>query len=88
MSIMYLVVEENEDTATVEFIDSDTQLTTKRQINIYGLDEAGKHERFTSHERAFVHRIGINMIKPEPEQTTVLPPEEPLPNTDEPQLAV
>jgi hypothetical protein len=86
MSIMYLVVEENEDTATVEFIDSETQLTTRRQINIYGLDEAGKHERFTSHERAFVHRIGINMIKPE--ETTVLPPEEPLPNTDEPQLAV
>lgn len=76
MTIEYIVISETPDEAIVEFVDSETQLSSRRSINIRDLDEAGKLDRFESHKRTFTHRLGLGIIKKE--ESTPDPVADPL----------
>lgn len=85
MASAIIVIEEKDGQATVEFVDSDTKLSSQRTINIVGLDEEGRYQRYADHERTFNHRLAIGMIK-EQEPTQGIPPgleEEPEEETEE-----
>jgi len=77
MTIEYIIISENENVASLEFVDSETQISTQREINIFGLTEDEKYERYESHKKAFTYRLSLNMFKlpgveePIPEQPPI-----------------
>ena len=82
MTAGYYVVDEKDDYSIVEYVDSETKASYVRHINTFGLSLEQKHERYESHERAFVHRVGIGMYKPEPTTPTM---EEPALSSPQPE---
>jgi saccharopine dehydrogenase-like NADP-dependent oxidoreductase len=69
MAVTYIILEEANGSANVEFIDSETQLSQIRNINTLGATEEEKLQRFEDHLRTFSYRVNIGMIK-DPEQQT------------------
>jgi hypothetical protein len=82
MAAGYFVVDEKDDYSIVEFVDSETKASHIRQINTFGLSLEQKHERYEGHERTFIYRVSIGMIKPE---TTTPTMEEPALSSPQPE---
>jgi len=74
MTATYIILEEKNGSAKVEFIDSETQFSQIRNINTLGATEEEKLQRFENHLSTFSYRISIGMIsESEPPTPTETP---------------
>lgn len=69
MTATYIILDETNGSAKVEFIDSETQLSQIRNINTFGATEEEKLQRFENHLSTFSYRVNIGVIKEEPTVT-------------------